>query len=98
MFYLSNMPAPYADHLERENAFIADFDDGLFSGRVGLMKPQPAMFELALQRFGIDPAQTLFIDDHPGNVDVAQRLGWQALLYTDAAALQSQLRLQGWLA
>lgn len=98
LFYLSNMPAPFADHLERCNAFVADFDGGLFSGRVGLMKPQPAMFALALQRFGVDPAQTLFIDDHPGNVEAAQRLGWQALLYTDAAALQSQLRQQGWLA
>jgi beta-phosphoglucomutase-like phosphatase (HAD superfamily) len=75
MFYLSNMPHPYADHLERANAFVADFLDGIFSARVGLMKPNAAIFELAEQRFGLVPADTLFIDDHAGNVEAARARG-----------------------
>ena len=97
LFYLSNMPRPYADHLERANPFIADFADGIFSGRVGLMKPHDAIFALAVQRFGLDPAQTLFIDDHAGNVQAARRLGWQALQFLNAAQCTRELQSAGWL-
>lgn len=97
LFYLSNMPVPYAAHLERENPFIAGFADGIFSGRVGLMKPHDAIFELAERRFGLDPAQTVFIDDHAGNVQAARRRGWQALPFVDAAQCGRELQAAGWL-
>jgi putative hydrolase of the HAD superfamily len=97
LFYLSNMPHPYADHLERCNDFVADFQDGIFSARVGLMKPHAAIFELAEQRFGLDPARTLFIDDHAGNVEAARSRGWQAVRFVDAAQCGVDLRAMGWL-
>jgi putative hydrolase of the HAD superfamily len=97
MFYLSNMPARYADILERRNDFIAEFDDGIFSARVGLMKPHAAIFELAQQRFGLVPAQTLFIDDHSGNVEAARAQGWQALRFLSAEQCTAELGPLGWL-
>jgi putative hydrolase of the HAD superfamily len=97
MFYLSNMPARYADILERRNHFIAEFDDGIFSARVGLMKPQAAIFDLAQQRFGLEPAQTVFIDDHAGNVAAAQALGWQAIRFVSAVQCRDDLHAGGWL-
>jgi putative hydrolase of the HAD superfamily len=97
MFFLSNMPISYAARLERENPFIAEFEDGIFSGRVGLMKPQPAIFELAKQRFGLDPARTVFIDDHAGNVGAARALGWQGVHFEDAAQCTQALQAGGWL-
>ena len=97
MFYLSNMPEPYALHLERHHDFVAEFIDGIFSARVGLMKPQPKIFEMAVGRFGLDPAQTLFIDDHAGNVAAAQAQGWQALRFVDAAQCAGDLAASGWL-
>ena len=98
LFFLSNMPAPYADHLERCNGFIADsFADGIFSGRVGLMKPHAAIFELAESRFGLDPARTVFIDDHAGNTAAASARGWQALHFSDAAQCERDLRALRWL-
>jgi putative hydrolase of the HAD superfamily len=96
MFYLSNMPLPYADHLERCNPFITDFEDGIFSGRVGLMKPDAGIFELAERRFGLQPADTLFIDDHAGNVEAARARGWQAVHFIDAASCAAELRQRGW--
>jgi putative hydrolase of the HAD superfamily len=98
MFYLSNMPAPYADSLERHNDFIAEFDDGIFSARVGLMKPDAAIFRLARERFGLEPARTVFIDDHAGNVLAAQAEGWQALRFESAAQCAEDLVRAGWLA
>ena len=61
IFYLSNMPAPYADHLERSNEFFSWFDGGVFSARVGLIKPDPAVFDLMHSRFGITPGRSVFL-------------------------------------
>jgi putative hydrolase of the HAD superfamily len=98
LVYLSNMPRSYASHLERHNPFIAEFDDGIFSGRVGLMKPWPAMYELAHHRFGLSSGtQALFIDDHAGNVEAGQRQGWDAIQFTHAPALREALVQKGWL-
>ena len=95
MFFLSNMPAPYAEHLEREYAFVRDFDDGVFSSRVKLIKPDPAIFALAAQRFGLPPAELVFVDDVPANLAAAQAAGWQAVLFTDAVQCERELRLAG---
>lgn len=97
LYFLSNMPAPYASHLERVNGFLADFEDGIFSARVGLMKPHAAIYELAEQRFGLEPARTVFIDDHPDNVASARARGWQAVHFTGATACEVALREAGWL-
>ena len=98
LVYLSNMPRGYASHLERHNPFIAEFDDGIFSGRVGLMKPWPAIYELAHHRFGLSSGpQALFIDDHAGNVEAGLKQGWDAIRFTSAQALRDVLVHKGWL-
>lgn len=97
--FLSNMPRPYAHHLERHNPFIADFDDGIYSGRVGLVKPWPAIFELASHRFGVRPGvETLFVDDHAGNVAAGVAHGWQGLRFESAAQVRQELVRLGLLA
>jgi len=95
MFFLSNMPASYADQLEQAHAFVREFDDGVFSARVRLIKPDPAIFQLAAQRFGVAPAELVFLDDHAPNVAAARALGWQALLFTDAAQCRRDLQQAG---
>jgi putative hydrolase of the HAD superfamily len=97
MVFLSNMPRPYADHLERLNPFVGEFEDGIFSGRVGLVKPWPAMFELASLRFGLNGAPPMFIDDHAGNIEAARRHGWEGLRFEKASQAEAALREQGWL-
>lgn len=96
LYYLSNMPAPYADHLERHHAVLRRFADGVFSARVGLAKPDAAIYHLAARRFGRRPDELVFLDDHPANVAAAQAAGWHALHFTDAAACREQLRARGW--
>lgn len=98
MFFLSNMPPSYADRLERVNPFIAEFDDGIYSGRVGLMKPQPAIFALAQRQFALDGMATVFIDDHAGNIAAANRHGWWGLHFQGVQALEQALQARGWLA
>ncbi|MFZ4649255.1 MAG: HAD family hydrolase [Rubrivivax sp.] len=96
-YFLSNMPQSYALHLERVNPFLADFDGGIFSARVGLMKPHAEIYALAETRFGLDPAHTVFIDDHAGNIEAARARGWQAVHYTGAPSCEAALQATGWL-
>jgi len=95
LHYLSNMPAPIATELEQRNAFMRCFKSGVFSGRVQLAKPQPAIFELAAQQFGADPAQLVFIDDHAPNIAAAQAQGWDGFVFTSAAQAAEELALRG---
>jgi HAD superfamily hydrolase (TIGR01509 family) len=94
LFYLSNMPAPYAGHLERTHGFMRWFDDGLFSSRVHLIKPEPAIFQEAERRFG-GAEELVFVDDHAANVEAARALGWQAVRFVSAAQCASDLAALG---
>ncbi len=91
LFYLSNMPEPYADHLERSFPLQEWFESGVFSGRVKHSKPRQQIFEIACERFGLAPQDCVFLDDHPANIEAAQALGWQALLFTDAGQAREAL-------
>ena len=91
LFYLSNMPAPLAEHLERTYPLDDWFEAGLFSARVQQIKPNADIFHTALAHFDVAAQDCIFLDDRPANVAMAQSLGWQALLFTTAAAARPQL-------
>jgi putative hydrolase of the HAD superfamily len=91
LYYLSNMPAPYARAIERRHAFMRRFDGGVFSGDVKFLKPHREIYELLAVRHALDPAKTVFIDDSAANVEAARAFGWQAIHCTHPAALGAQL-------
>ncbi len=93
LFFLSNMPLGVADHLEASHAFLQHFESGVFSSRVQLSKPDAAIFQLALDRFGIAAADSVFLDDLRANVDAARALGLHAVQFENAA--QAALELAG---
>ena len=95
LYFLSNMPAPYADHLDASHDFIGLFRSGIYSARVGLIKPEPAIFAHALETFGIEAHDTLFIDDVAHNVAAARRAGWHALHFADAQQCAAELERLG---
>jgi len=57
------------------------FDGELISADVGLVKPDPAIFRLACQKFGIQPHESAFIDDAPINAEAAQCAGMRAYVF-----------------
>lgn len=59
------------------------FDAVVDSCHAGVRKPDPQMFELALDAVGADPARTAFLDDHPANVAVAESLGMHGIVVGD---------------
>ena len=97
LHFLSNMPVPYARHLEDSHDFVGWFDSGVFSGRERLIKPEAEIFEFAAARFGQPPANLVFLDDHLPNVQAARTLGWQALHFSSAAQAEAELRERGWM-
>lgn len=82
----------------REAAMFDRFRDIVVSGEERLVKPDPAIYALALARFGLDAARTVFIDDNPANVAGAARAGLRAIHFIDEPTLRRQLVELGLLA
>ena len=59
------------------------FDIVIDSSEVGIRKPNPAIFELALAKLGVEPADAVFLDDLDSNVVAARRAGLMAILVGD---------------
>lgn len=93
--FLSNMPAPYAEHLLREKPFFSAFEDGIFSAHVQQIKPDAAIYALAVERFGLQGQGVWFIDDVQRNLDAAQHHGWRSLRFHSAERLRADLRTAG---
>ena len=92
LFAITNFSADFwAPFHEKERAFFSRFRDIVVSGREKLLKPDPAIYWLALDRFKLQPAQALFVDDRKINVDAAEAIGLSAHLFTDAQGLRERL-------
>jgi putative hydrolase of the HAD superfamily len=59
------------------------FDVVLISGEVGMRKPNEEAFRLAAERLGVPPEECVFVDDHDGNVEAAERVGMTGVLHQD---------------
>ncbi len=74
------------------------FRDVVVSGDERLVKPDPAIYALALKRFGLDGPGAVFVDDNPANVAAGRDAGIHAVQFTDAAAFRAELATLGLLA
>ena len=71
------------------------FDVVVNSARVGLAKPDPAIYHLTLAWLGLAPGDCLFIDNLPRNTVAAEALGLPSLVFTSAEALEAELAAHG---
>jgi len=78
VLYLSNMPSMFSDVLEDRFDWLGRFEGGIFSGRAQLSKPDDAIYAALEQRYALEPAETLFLDDVQKNVDTALARGWRS--------------------
>ena len=95
LFALTNWSAQTFPIARERFGFLAWFRDIVVSGEEGMVKPDPAIYNLAAERCGLVPAATIFIDDSRVNVDAAQALGFDAIRFTGAAALRESLEERG---
>lgn len=74
LYVLSNMSREFIDFLRKQKVY-ENFDGDVVSCEVGIVKPMPEIYDLLLERFDLDPAETIFIDDRKENVDAAAAKG-----------------------
>lgn len=80
--------------LERYD-FLHTFDGIVVSGEERLIKPDPRIFQCLFERYGVDPARAIYIDDARRNVDAAAALGMHAWWFQGADGLRGWLASQG---
>src|SRR5262245_55145120 len=71
--------------------FLGRFEHVVVSGEVGLVKPDPRIYRLAIARCQLEPARTVFVDDVPANVEAARGEGLHALHFTTPERLRDEL-------
>ena len=72
---------------ERFADVFSQFDGMIISGREKLIKPDPAIYRLLLSRYGLNAAETVFIDDRAENIRAAQSVGMQGIVYQGISSL-----------
>jgi putative hydrolase of the HAD superfamily len=95
LYCLSNMHPASIEHLEREHRFFEVFEGIVISCRLKLCKPEPAIYQHALQAHGLQAKDTVFIDDVDVNIAAAQRAGIRTIQFKDAAQCERELRALG---
>ena len=80
LYVLSNMSREFIEFLRRFPVYRL-FDGEVVSCEEGAVKPEPRIYEILLERYALNPAETLFIDDRKANIEAAERLGIHGHLF-----------------
>jgi HAD superfamily hydrolase (TIGR01509 family) len=88
---LSNTWARDGRAMAKKFGFADCFDVFVTSAEVGVMKPDPRIYHIALQRLGVSPSESVFVDDFIENVEAARRLGIYVVHFATAAQARGQL-------
>ncbi len=75
--------------------FLACFDGIVVSGRERLIKPDPGLFRILLDRYGLRAGELVFIDDNARNAEAAAAIGMHAIHFVGAEALRAELARLG---
>ena len=92
---LTNWSAETFPRVRHRLDFLDDFDAVLVSGTVGLIKPDPAIYLLLIERHAVDVRHSLFVDDSIRNVEAAANLGFDAIHFRSPEQLGEELRQRG---
>jgi len=91
LYALSNWGKDTFAMIEQNYPFFRHFDAMVISGREGIVKPDPAIFDLICTRHEFSPEEAVFVDDSVANIASAASLGFDALLFASPAVLRQQL-------
>ncbi len=92
LFAITNFSAEFWEPFRiREAALFDRFRDIVVSGAERVVKPDPAIFALAMARFGLKPGEALFVDDRPENIAAGEAAGLIGHLFRDARTLRAAL-------
>lgn len=92
---ISNTNELFVRYWLRDFPVLKLIETFFFSNEVGLRKPDPAIFSLALEKLGAEPEETVFIDDLEENVQAADSVGMHGIRFTSAAEVRENLKELG---
>jgi 2-haloacid dehalogenase len=95
IFGITNFSAEFWDMFRPQAPLFDRFRDVVVSGAEKLVKPDPAIYRLARQRFGLAEGQGLFVDDRIENVRAGKAEGFPGHHFTGVAALRTRLQAEG---
>ena len=95
LIFLSDNVQERIDYLEETYGFLHRFEDGIFSHRVGMRKPDPRIYALALEKASHPAARCVFIDDKPGMLVPAEQTGMAVIAFTGPDQLEQELENLG---
>jgi 2-haloacid dehalogenase len=91
LFGITNFGAEFWDQFRPTAPIFDHFTDIIVSGVERLVKPDPAIYVLALRRFGLNPGEGIFVDDRLENIESAEANGFVGHHFRDADALRASL-------
>ena len=91
LYLLSNFSAETFPPAFERFDFLRWFRGMVISGEVGVIKPDPRIYEIMLTRFAIDPHSAIYIDDVAANAEAARPFGIHAIHFTTPGALREEL-------
>jgi len=89
---LSNMPPDLLCEIRNRFDWLEGFEVQIWSCEHGIIKPDPAIYHLCLERLGCEPGRVLFFDDRPKNVDAARSVGMEAYVFESAGQAAAMVR------
>ena len=95
VFALSNFGRYSFAYAEPLFPFLSDFDRRYISGQMGVIKPDPRIYQMVEDDCGLPPESLLFTDDRADNIAVAASRGWQTHHFTGPAGLARRLVDEG---
>ena len=88
---ISNAWSDLRDFIVREK-FDDVFDKMIISAEVGAVKPEPKIFQIALEHFGVKPREAVFVDDFYINIEGCEKVGIKGIHFKDAESTVKQLK------
>lgn len=88
---LSNHAREWSQHMKQKFDLFKSFDQIIFSCDVGFRKPDPQIYEIALERLKCNPDECIFVDDKKRNTDAAEKLGIHTIVFQDFSKLIEDL-------
>lgn len=95
VYALSNWPKHVYDLRGETLDFLELMDGYILSYREHVIKPDEQIFQLLLDRYGIDPKRAVFLDDTRVNVEAAKRFGIRGIVFTSQEQAREELRALG---
>ena len=92
---LSNLSNKTLSECEKDMKFLNYIDGGILSFRDGVVKPEPEIYRLLIERYFLNPEECVFLDDRRENIEAARKFGMHGIVFTTREEALKELEALG---